>query len=148
MDYVCRSCCSPGGAGGCFTQLRLLLHPTSTVICSTEILFLDFAAGLASSGSSRVTNAKRLPRRRVADGPKGEEVTRSKRVWPPPPPHPPAFTAPGFQDAARQEQRTGLIGQRSSSARVRAVCRLCLKPVHLIQRRLGGGKIYHRSCFR
>ncbi|XP_041812959.1 MICAL-like protein 1 isoform X2 [Chelmon rostratus] len=37
---------------------------------------------------------------------------------------------------------------RVSNTRPRTVCYLCFKPVHLIQRRLIGGKVYHRSCFR
>ncbi|XP_069557432.1 MICAL-like protein 1 isoform X1 [Brachyistius frenatus] len=32
--------------------------------------------------------------------------------------------------------------------RPRTVCHLCFRPVHLIQRRLVDGKVYHRSCFR
>ncbi|XP_029365065.1 MICAL-like protein 1 isoform X2 [Echeneis naucrates] len=35
-----------------------------------------------------------------------------------------------------------------SNTRPRTVCKLCFKPVHLIQRHLFGGKICHRSCFR
>lgn len=39
-------------------------------------------------------------------------------------------------------------GANSSSTKPRAACHLCFKPVHLIQRRVVHGKIYHRKCFR
>ncbi|XP_076607651.1 MICAL-like protein 1 isoform X2 [Chaetodon auriga] len=37
---------------------------------------------------------------------------------------------------------------RLCNTRPRTVCCLCFKPVHLIQRHLIEGKIYHRRCFR
>lgn len=35
-----------------------------------------------------------------------------------------------------------------SATKPRVACHLCFKPVHLIQRRVVDGKIYHRRCFR
>ncbi|KAK7939377.1 hypothetical protein WMY93_002703 [Mugilogobius chulae] len=37
---------------------------------------------------------------------------------------------------------------RSSDTKPQVKCNLCLKPVHLIQRRVVDGKVYHRKCFR
>ncbi|XP_030262287.1 MICAL-like protein 1 isoform X2 [Sparus aurata] len=37
---------------------------------------------------------------------------------------------------------------RLANTRPKTVCRLCFKPVHLIQRHWIDGKVYHRSCFR
>lgn len=64
-------------SGFCFRQLTCLLYtnPWLLFICSIEIFFLDFAAGLASLGSSHVTGVKRLPRSKTPDGPKHDEVT-------------------------------------------------------------------------
>ncbi|KAM9843131.1 MICAL-like protein 1 [Aulostomus maculatus] len=39
-------------------------------------------------------------------------------------------------------------GQQLSSRTPHTVCNLCFRPVHLIQRRLIDGKVFHRSCFR
>ncbi|KAM6905378.1 MICAL-like protein 1 [Xenentodon cancila] len=37
---------------------------------------------------------------------------------------------------------------RFANTRTQTPCHLCFKPVHLIQRHLIDGKVYHRSCFR
>ncbi|XP_061566945.1 MICAL-like protein 1 isoform X2 [Cololabis saira] len=37
---------------------------------------------------------------------------------------------------------------RFANTRSQTPCNLCFKPVHLIQRHLIDGKVYHRSCFR
>lgn len=50
------------------------------------MFFLDIAAGLASLGTSHVTDAKQLPRTKTPDGPEHDEVTCSqtclKQVYP------------------------------------------------------------------
>lgn len=61
------------------TALALpLTNPWLFFICSIEIFFLDIAAGLASLGTSHVTDAKQLPRTKKPDGPKQDEVTCSQ----------------------------------------------------------------------
>lgn len=59
-------------SGFCARQLTLLLYtsPGLLFICSVEIFFLDFAAGLASSAA-----VKRLPRTKSPDGPEHDAVT-------------------------------------------------------------------------
>ncbi|KAM7372343.1 hypothetical protein PAMP_009520 [Pampus punctatissimus] len=77
-------------------------------------------AGLASLRSSHVT---------VLDN-----LTKSK---------PPDVLKPlkGSADLSSEEDHL-------SSSRAHTACHLCFKPVHLIQRHLIDGKVYHRSCFR
>lgn len=61
----------------CFRQLTRLLstNPWLLSICCMETFFLDFAAGLASLGSSHVPEVELLSRTKTPDGQKDEEVT-------------------------------------------------------------------------
>ncbi|XP_054464192.1 MICAL-like protein 1 isoform X2 [Anoplopoma fimbria] len=78
-------------------------------------------AGLASSRPSQVTSLNNLKKSKTPDGLKR---LKSQSVL----------------ETSRED--------RLSNTRLRTVCHLCFKPVHLIQRHLTDGKVYHRSCFR
>ncbi|XP_015248889.1 PREDICTED: MICAL-like protein 1 isoform X2 [Cyprinodon variegatus] len=57
----------------------------------------------------------------------------------------------GYKTLRSQKSLTELETSREggcANASAWAVCTLCLKPVHLIQRYLIDGKVYHRGCFR
>ncbi|KAI3360119.1 hypothetical protein L3Q82_014439 [Scortum barcoo] len=75
-------------------------------------------AGLASSRSSHGTVLNNLPKDKTADLKPCKSLT----------------------EVCEED--------RLSNTRPRAVCNLCFKPVHLIQRHLIDRKVYHRSCFR
>ncbi|KAM9346538.1 MICAL-like protein 1 [Symphorus nematophorus] len=78
-------------------------------------------AGLASLRSSHVTFLNNLTKSKAPDGLK-----------------------PSKSSTDLETSRQDCL----SNTRPRTVCHLCFKPVHLIQRHLIDGKVYHRSCFR
>lgn len=59
-----------------------------------------------------------------------------------------ARLTPFFPSSVVPSQRPAGERNLSSSRSPRTACALCFKPVHLIQRHLAEGKVYHRSCFR
>ena len=112
---------------------------------------LDFAAGLASSSPVAVLN--NVTKSKAPDGLKTSKVTAlchfnalifscsfSTQLW-----GLSCWFLFSFQSSTDLETSRQ---DRLSNARPRTVCHLCFKPVHLIQRHLIDGKVYHRSCFR
>lgn len=59
-----------------------------------------------------------------------------------------AHGSPDVPSQRPADTKGGGEAELCSSRSPRTACGLCFKPVHLIQRRLAEGKVYHRSCFR
>lgn len=139
----------------CFITSVIFLFSKLCPIC---IFTLDFAAGPASLRSAHMTLLNKFTKSESPDGLKPLKVIAHSHLNRLKYCTLPAWRAHlrcwvntlsfwfvfSFQNLTHLEKSKDQL----SNTNPQAECKLCSKPVHLIQRHLVDGEVYHRSCFR